>query len=57
MDSKGKSVYLIEGKDGMLFRVPSDRLAAFREAQKHLDRPLNKSEQRLRDKIVQRFFG
>lgn len=54
MPEKG-SVYLSEADDGTLVRVPESRLEAWKAADHNA--PLNKAEQRLKDRILQEIYG
>lgn len=47
--------YLMETDDGELVRVPESKLEAW-EAADH-NAPLNKAEQRLKDRIMQEIYG
>lgn len=58
MDSmKDGSRVLVEASDGTLISVPADKLDDWTEAQDEEPRPLNKAEQRLRDRIVRKIYG
>ena len=59
MDSRkdGGRRLLVETEDGTLISVPEDKLGDWEAAQKSDPRPLNKAEQRLRDRIVQEIYG
>lgn len=59
MDSRKDSGrrLLVETEDGALISVPEDKLDDWEAAQKSEPRPLNKAEQRLRDRIVQEIYG
>ena len=50
-------VYLMEDKDGFLVRVPESKLESWQQAQREPSSPLNKTEQRLVDKIVESIYG
>ena len=50
-----ESVYLSEAGDGMLVRVPESRADAWAAADHSA--PLNKAEQRLKDRILQEIYG
>lgn len=58
MDSRKDSGrrLLVETEDGTLISVPEDKLDDWEAAQKSEPRPLNKAEQRLRDRIVQEIY-
>lgn len=49
--------YLAEAGDGFLARVPEGKLEDWRRAQELPAAPLNRAEQLLRDRIVQRIYG
>ena len=53
-----ETTYLMEAADGMLVRVPESKLEAWAEAQEKQkpEATLSRSEQQLRDKIVQKIF-
>lgn len=51
------TVYMVETEDGFQTAVPEDKLAAWKRAQAAPRRPLNKAEQRVKDKIVSMFYG
>ncbi len=53
----GRTVYLAEAEDGFLTRVPEEKLESWQEAQGRPAAPLNKAEQRLKDKILRRIYG
>ena len=53
----GAQSYLVEMEDGTLVNVPADKLDSWSRAQAEGPRPLNKAEQRLRDRIVQEIYG
>lgn len=59
MDSRKDSGrrLLVETEDGTLISVPADKLDDWAKAQVEGPRPLNKAEQRLRDRIVQEIYG
>lgn len=58
MDERSKQTrYQVETEDGWAVDVPADKLDSWLKAQKEGPRPLNKAEQRLRDRIVQDIFG
>lgn len=50
-----ETTYLIEADDGTLVRVPESRLEAWKAADHNA--PLNKAEQRLKDRILQEIYG
>ena len=52
-----EKIYLMEDKDGFTVRVPESKLEAWQKAQSEEPAPLNKAEQQLVDKIVQRIYG
>lgn len=56
-DSRQEEVYLMEAGDGSLVRVPADKLEAWQRAQAEPERPLNKSEEQLIDRILRRLYG
>lgn len=53
-----ETTYLMEAANGMLVRVPENRLEAWQQAQKSgaADRPLTEAERSLIDRIVQRIY-
>lgn len=55
--SNGETRYQMETEDGFLVSVPESKLESWLEAQAESPRPLNKAEQRLRDRIVQEIYG
>ena len=55
--SNGETRYQMETEDGWMVSVPADKLDDWEAAQKSEPRPLNKAEQRLRDRIVQEIYG
>ena len=48
--------YLMETGDGFAVSVPESRLEAWQRAQAGRHAPLNKAEQQLRDRIVERLY-
>ena len=59
-DSSKQPAYLMETQDGTLVRVPADRLEQWQKAQaaqKKEAPQLSRSEQRLKDRIMQEIFG
>lgn len=55
--AQSEKTYLMEALDGSLIRVPESRAEAWQEEQNAAPRPLNSSEQRLKDRIVQMLYG
>lgn len=55
--SNGETRYQMETEDGWMVSVPEDKLDDWEKAQAESPRPLNKAEQRLRDRIVQEIYG
>ena len=56
-EAKGKRTYLAETGDGFLTRVPEDKLGSWQEEQAGPAVPMNRAEQLLKDKIMQRIYG
>lgn len=56
-EARGKRTYLAETEDGFLARVPEDKLGSWQEEQAGPAAPLNRAEQQLKDKIMQRIYG
>lgn len=54
---EGEKVYLLEDRDGFLVRVPESKLDSWKKAQARFDAPLNSSERRVVDAIVERIYG
>ena len=50
-------VFLMEAANGMLVRVPEEKLDSFMEAQQNGQPQLTPAEQQFRDRILQRIFG
>ena len=55
MKQQGKTRYLMETDDGFLVSVPEDKVESWQRADHNA--PLNKAEQRLKDRILDELYG
>ena len=57
-EQKGQQEYLVETEDGFLIRVPADKFESWnKEQEERGSAPLNKAEQRLKDKLLREIYG
>lgn len=55
LPTAGQSSYLMETEDGFLTRVPEDKVESWQKADHSA--PLNRAEQRLKDRILDELYG